>query len=247
MTAVALPAPLFAKPSIIAELRSRQPALAAFGIACLSLFVVAALLPLVDARMLDGVSVWAKPAKFFLSVGVFSLTSAWFFGFVRPERRRTRPLLWSVRVLIGANVYELGYIVFQAAQGQQSHFNTGDPLHHALYALMGLGAVALILTKLPLAIEIARRPAAGLDPDLRFAVVLGLAMTMALGGLAGVYMGAQTGHSVGAVGGAAPLFGWNRLGGDLRVAHFLGMHAEQILPATGWLLAGVGAPWRRRL
>ena len=62
--------------SPVAELRRRSPVLAAFGIACLLAGAVALTLPLVDARSLGGAPVWLKPAKFFLSVGLFALTSA---------------------------------------------------------------------------------------------------------------------------------------------------------------------------
>ena len=48
-------------------------------------------LQLVDPRTLHGVNVWVKPVKFLVSVGVFSLTAAWFFGYIRPERRRVAP------------------------------------------------------------------------------------------------------------------------------------------------------------
>ncbi len=55
-------------------------------------------------------------------------------------------------------------------------------------------------------------------------------------------MSQQAGHAVGAEGGQVPLFGWNRSGGDLRVAHFLGIHAEQAIP----LLAALDREPRRR-
>lgn len=251
MTEVAFsPAGASAGFSPVAALRRRQPALAAIGLACLALFGVAAALPLVDGRILDGVSVWAKPAKFFLSTGVFLLTSAWFFGYVRPERRDAAPLVWSVRVVIAAAVFELAYITFQAAQGERSHFNRDGLAHFALYGLMGAAALAMLATKIPLALEIWRRPVRGLDPTLRLAVALGIALTVALGAASGVYLSQQygSGHNVGAVGGAAPLFGSNRAGGDLRVAHFFGMHAEQVLPVVAVLATRVvGTLAARRL
>jgi hypothetical protein len=160
--------------------------------------------------------------------------------------RRLRPpgaprrLRAAEGTLIGAATFELAYISLQAARGEASHFNTGDPLHAALYALMGVAAVALIAANLPLAWEVARRPAADADPDLRRAAALGLALTVLLGGTLGAYMGAQAGHSVGAEAGHLALAGWNRAGGDLRVAHFLGLHAEQALPLAAAAAAGLG-------
>jgi hypothetical protein len=82
-----------------------------------------------------------------------------------PRLRRAR---WT---LVGAGAYELAYITLQAARGEASHFNTGDPLHAVLYGLMGVGAVALIATNVPLALAVARRPAPDADPELRRAAV----------------------------------------------------------------------------
>jgi hypothetical protein len=67
----------------------------------------------------------------------------------------------------------------------------------------------------------------------------------------GFAMGSRMNHSVGAWNDNSNLFivGWSRTVGDLRVAHFLGMHALQLLPllsfyllrSTGWTLALAGA------
>lgn len=228
--------------SLVTELRTRSPHLTAFGFACLAAGAISLCQPLFDSRQFGGAPVWMKPAKFFMSIGLFALTSAWFMGYVRPERRNARSLRFGVAMLIGAGGFELGYITLQAALGQASHFNTGDPVHGLLYALMGIGALTLLASKIPLAVEIARRPVAGMDRGLRLAVVLGLATTVVLGGGAGILISLNDGPVIGYQGARLPLFGWNLGGGDLRVGHFLGMHGEQVLPA----LAAAAAALRLR-
>lgn len=226
----------------LAELIARQRTLALYGLALLMLALVGAVLQTVDPRVLaSGVNVWVKPVKFLVSVGVFALTAAWFFGYIRPERRGALLPRMVVVMLIGAGSLELLWIGWQAGNGLESHFNNDTPFYNMMYSLMGLFAVILIGSTLPLAWEIARRPAAGTRSDFIAAVVIGLILTFLLGGGLGGYMSAQPGHSVGATGGHVPLFGWNRSGGDLRVAHFLGIHVQQAIPLLAALIAG----WRR--
>lgn len=216
------------------ELLAGDRMLARYGLLLLGLFPVALMLQFIDPRLLaSGVAPWVKPAKFLLSLGLFALTTAWITGFVEPGYRDTPLLRANRRTIVAAATLELAYIVFQAALGQESHFNRGTPVHAALYALMGIGATVLVAAMLPIAVQLIRHPVATLRPSFRFALVAGLVLTFLLGGGLGLYMGAQTSHAVGTEAHALPLFGWNRTGGDLRVAHFLGIHSQQAIPLLG--------------
>jgi hypothetical protein len=230
---------------VFATLMNRQRTLAIYGFALLALAAASVALQIIDPRLLaSGVNIWVKPAKFFFSVAVFALTAAWFFGYVRPERRRSWPMRATVALILVTGSFELAYIAWQAAHGLESHFNHSSRFHIMMYAAMGMAAVLLVGSTLPMAWEIARRPALGLRPDFTAAVVIGLLLTFLLGGGLGGYMSAQTGHSVGAEGGRLFFFGWNRSAGDLRIAHFLGIHAQQFIPIFGALLGW--APARTR-
>lgn len=232
----------------VAELRRREPLLAAFGFACLVGVVVTAALAATDPRLIGGASVWLKPMKFFGSIAVYALTWAWYARLVHPDRRGAPLLRRAACTLVVSASFELVYITFQAAHAQASHFNIGDPLHAMFYALMGLGAVALTGSNLPLAWAIARHPAAedaDTGPALRRAVLLGLVLTVVLGGGLGGYVSAHGSHAVGVETRHLTLLGWNRTGGDLRIAHFLGMHAEQVLPLVVLAAARLGARAQR--
>jgi hypothetical protein len=232
-------------PSPLHLLCARERQLTTFGLTLLALAVLMCLAQLADERTFQDVSVWVKPAKFALSIGVFALTAAWFFGYVRPERRQSALMRLTVAVLIAAGGLELLWITVQAARAQGSHYNTATPFTAALYPVMGVVAVLLIGTTLALAWEIGRRPARGLRFDFVLAVVTGLVLTFLLGGVLGGYMSAQTSHAVGAEGGGTPFFGWNRMGGDLRIAHFMGIHAMQAVPLLGALVAPLRLPGAR--
>jgi hypothetical protein len=61
-----------------------------------------------------------------------------------------------------------------------------------------------------------------------------------MGGVTGFAIGAQGGPVIGGTlsdAAAWPPFFWSRDGGDLRIAHFLGTHAMQAIPAVALLAA----------
>ena len=239
------PVPTFAP---FAELLARQRTLALFGGGLLLLAGVTLTLQTIDPRTLaSGINVWVKPTKFLFSVAVFALTAGWFFGFVRSERRASRLMRGTVGLLVFAATVELAWICWQGASGLESHFNTDTVFYDVMFSLMGLFALLLTGTVLPLAWEIARRPAPGLPRDFTAAVVTGLVLTFLLGLGFGAAIVMNGSHSVGAEGGAVPIFGWNRSGGDLRIAHFLGIHAEQAIPLLAAVLGGLAVPIRRHL
>lgn len=222
----------------------RQPALTRFGAALLLLLVPVLAASTIDPRTIDGVSVWAKPAKFLFSIAVHVLTYAWFMGCVRPDQRETPLMRRTVGVLIAANIFELAWISWQAAHGLRSHFNDDTPFYAVMYGLMGAAVLLIVGANVPLAWNIWRRPADDLRPEYRAAVIAGLLLTVVLGGGFGIYMSQQTGHAVGAAAGHLPMFGWNRVGGDLRVAHFFGIHAEQAIPLLAFVVTRLNLPTR---
>lgn len=190
-----------------------------------------------DDRLLHGVSVWTKPAKFALSLAVYFATLLWFTRFTGSDYFRSgngRALVW---VPVVAAWIEMAYIFYQASLGEPSHFNVGTPFHATMYTFMGIGAVTLVSVLVWYGIVIVRRSALG-EPMV-LAVVVGLVMTFVLGGGFGSYLSSMTGHWVDAPAsdaGGTMLFNWSRQGGDLRVAHFFGMHAMQALPLFACLL-----------
>lgn len=247
MSAIASAPAAVTPQGLIAELFRRQPQLAIFGATLLLLAIPALIAQGIDQRIVEGVNVWVKPAKFLVSIGMFAITVAWFFGYARSAWRRSgfsRALVWTI-IVTGS--FEIGWIGLQAARAEMSHFNDSTPFHAAMYSLMGIMATLMIGAALPLAWQIARRPAPDVSIELRIAIALGMVMTFVLGGGLGYYMGGHYSHAVGPERNGLPLFGWNRLGGDLRVAHFFGIHAMQALPVAAALLAGRRLPTIRRL
>jgi hypothetical protein len=104
---------------------------------------------------------------------------------------------------------------------------------------MGVGILVTIGITSWIGVLVLRSREGGISPTLRLAIGLGLIGGSVLGAVSGGYMSAQPGHWVGGVAtdaGGVPLFGWSRTGGDLRVAHFIGLHAMQGIPIVGYLV-----------
>jgi hypothetical protein len=210
---------------VLRELLERHRTLAVFG-----LVLLAAMVPTAIAR---GASVWLKPLKFMLSIGVLGLTTAWFIGHLPKQHRRGRWVTVVAAMVIGAGAFELAYITVQAARGLGSHYNVNDTFHAVMYQLMGLGAIVLTASQPLLAWLIWRHPDARIPPVYRASVLAGLVLTFVLGGGVGALL---SGLQPPAVAGM-PFFSWSPSSGDLRPAHFLGIHSEHLLPAAGLLLA----------
>ena len=204
--------------------RQAAPPLFWTGLALLAVSLPTLGLALLDERLFQGVSVWLKPWKFQVSVGVFLLTLALFMGWLPRAALRSRAAKYVVWGAVCSGLFEVAYISVQGAQGLASHFNTATRLSALLYQLMGLGAVTLSSTALVLGLLVARSKGYALAGTLKLSIVLGLVLTFLLGTGFGAYLSAQlNGHWVGGSlsdAGGLPLVKWSRDGGDLRVAHF---------------------------
>jgi hypothetical protein len=228
-----------------ARMRQAAAPLHWIGLALLLMSIPTLALIQLDGRQLQGVSVWLKPFKFQLSTGVYLLTLALCMAWLPTAALRTKTARYVVWAAVMAGLFEVGYITWQGSQGLASHFNTATPFLATMYTLMGVGAVVLASASLALGVLISRS-AYDLQPALKLAVVLGLVLTFLIGTGFGGYLSAQrAGHWVGGAlsdSGGLPLFKWSRSGGDLRVAHFFGIHAMHFIPAFALALGWARVP-----
>lgn len=223
---------------LVRELDRRQPLLARSGWASLALLLLCLGAMALDGRMLNGVPVWTKPAKFAASFVVWFWTLAWAFGLLEERARdglTARLVVWGS---LGFGWFEMAWITLRAAQGLRSHFAT-EPFAAVMYNLMGVGALGLVALATLAGLLVLRHGDRAWPPLSRAAMGWGLVLAGVLGGAAGIAISVNGGPYVGGTasdaGSFAPFF-WSRDGGDLRVAHFIGIHAMQALPALGMLL-----------
>lgn len=219
----------------------RNPTLYRFGLLCLLAAVVTAALIMFTETKVLGINAWVKPTKFFVSTAIFVWTIAW-LAFYLEEYTSVRAYSWMVVIVF---TVELSYIVWKAAVGELSHFNVSTPFSSVMWSVMGLLIVSMTLWTAYLGgLFFVHR-----FPELPLPFVWGIRLGILLFvvfAFEGSLMARQLAHSVGGADGGAglPVTNWSTQHGDLRVAHFFGLHALQILPlASFYLLKRVDLVW----
>jgi hypothetical protein len=235
---------------------SHKP-LAAASAASLIGAVVATFFYFTDSRELLGVPVWEKPLKFLISSAIYTATFSWLYGYAEKAKRLA---WWMGNAIAALLVIELAIIIGMAAAGTTSHFNVSSPFHIAMWSVMAtaismvwgatfiLGASLWNSSLMAKEIRLAVRWALGLG-----LAGMGIAFTMTppqpqqitpdnWAGIAGA-------HTVGAADGGPglPFFGWSTVAGDLRVSHFLGLHALQVLPIVALLVTALVSTYALRV
>jgi hypothetical protein len=141
---------------------------------------------------------------------------------------------WSIIVLLG---FEIVYIAIQASKGQLSHFNISTSFYAAMYSLMAVAASLVTIYTAYVGFLFFKHSFAELPDYYVWAIRLGI-IIFVIFSFQGFAMGSRLSHSVGAINDNSNWFivGWSTTVGDLRIAHFIGMHALQVLPLLAYFL-----------
>ena len=218
--------------SFIKELKIRNEYLFYFGLFCFSLSIIFIVLTKFASIQVHGVNAWFKPFKFSVSIALFSWTMLWYCHYL--PNFNVIPFNWVVIILFG---FELIYIAFQASKGQLSHFNFNTPLYSVLYSLMGLAAVIVTLYTAYIGFLFFTQSFPNLPSHFIWAIRLGI-LIFVIFSFEGALMSSQMSHSIGAINDNSNwwIIGWSKTVGDLRVSHFIGMHALQLLPLLSFYI-----------
>ena len=226
---------------MINELRHRDPLLFWIGAATLLTLIVCVLLSIGDQRLILGINPWIKPMKFLTSITIFLWTVAWFM----PETKPSGTLRNVVRWIIGpAMIIEIVCIILQSARGTTSHFNQQSALDIAIFSIMGT-TIFFNTLAMGIFLWLIRRDTPPQRAGYLWGIRLGVAIFL-LASFEGVVIILNNAHTVGAPDGGPglPFVNWSTSYGDLRVAHFFGMHAMQALPLLGFFLDKSRVPAR---
>lgn len=217
----------------LSELYSRNPALTLFGWICLFSALITIALIFKSKTEILGINAWIKPSKFLISTVLFVWTIGWYMHYL-PEQSHVGIFSW-ITILIMS--FELIYITYQAGIGQTSHFNVSSSFNATMWSLMGslIGLMTLYLAFIGFLFF--KNSFSELPLAYVWAIRLGIVLFVIFA-FEGYIMGSKMSHTVGASDGSTgiPFFNWSVEYGDLRIAHFVGMHALQVLPILAFYL-----------
>lgn len=188
----------------------------------LSIFSIIGLI--LDSRLVDGFNPWWKVLRFDLSISIYLITMIWILQFYKDKFRLTASYLISVSMII-----ETILITMQAMRGIKSHFNVSTALDSIIFSTMG---IAILLNTVILIWAYMKSLKKNFIKDSLTATTVRLGLlSLILGSAVGGYMSKILSHTVGGVdeGPGMNFLNWSITGGDLRIAHFCGLHGIQIL------------------
>ena len=216
----------------IETLKQRNETLFYFGLGCLifaSLFFV---LSKTTTIQVLGINAYIKPFKFALSTFFYAWTMGWFLGYLPNFNAST--FNWVIIISLG---FEIAYIAIQSSKVETSHFNVSTPMKSFLFTMMALMATIATLATAYIAVLFFSDGISELPNYYLWGIRLGLILFI-LFSFEGFVMGSKMAHTIGDKDGSQGLYllNWSLKHGDLRVAHFIGMHALQVIPIVSFYL-----------
>jgi hypothetical protein len=202
---------------------------------CLQLILFAVLLILLpfDTVQIEGRYRLVKPLNFTASFAVYLAVIVIILDHLRASVWLKKVISWGISICI---LTAITSITMQAARGTTSHFNKDTPFDTTVSVLMDIADPLNSVFVFVLLILILRKKL-DVSPPTQLGFVFGIIIFL-VGGVIGGLMVFKGQNVVGVAPGGPglPVVNWSTMGGDLRIAHFLGIHAIQILPIAGWLI-----------
>jgi hypothetical protein len=212
-------------------LKKRNAALYYFGWGCIISTLVSLVLIFATDKQVLGINAWIKPMKFFLSAAIFCWTMGWLMTHL-DEKRKVAAFSWVVIVVFA---FETIYIAYQAGRGQLSHFNISSKFNGMMFGMMGIAITVMTLWTAYIGYLFFAKKFPALPAAYVWGIRLGILFFVIFAFEGGV-MASKLAHTVGGSnsGPGLPVINWSTKYGDLRIAHFFGMHALQILPLLSY-------------
>ena len=216
----------------IQTLKTRNESLFYFGLVCLFFACIFLLLSKITTTQVYNVNAWIKPFKFAFSTFLFSWAMGWYCHYL--PSFNIQLFNWTVILLLG---FEIVYIAIQANKGQLSHYNLSTPVYSALYSMMAIAASIVTIYTAYVGFLFFKFDFPELPSYYLWGIRLGI-IIFVIFSFEGFVMGSRLTHTIGGPDGGPgiPILNWSTKFGDPRIAHFIGMHALQVLPLVSFYI-----------
>lgn len=212
--------------AFIQELKTRNETLFYYGLVCLGIALLFLVLTKTTTTQVYGVNAYFKPFKFAFSTFLFAWAMAWYCYYL--PSFNVGFFNWTVILLLG---FEIVYIAIMASKGLTSHYNLSTPFYATMFSVMALAATLVTLYTAYVGFLFFTQSFPDLPNYYVWAIRLSILIFVVFS-FEGFVMGSKLSHTVGAINDNSNwiIVGWSNTAGDLRVSHFIGMHALQVLP-----------------
>jgi hypothetical protein len=211
-------------------LKYRNESLFYFGLICFVLAIIFLILTRFTTTQVYNVNAWYKPFKFAASTMLYAWAIAWFIGYL--PNFDARIFNWVIVITLG---FEIIYIAWQANRGHLSHYNISTSFYSFMYSMMALAATVATLATAYIGILFLKNDFPDLPLHYVWSIRLGI-FIFVIFAFEGFVMGSRMSHTIGGADGGEgiPILNWSKKFGDPRIAHFIGMHALQVLPVISY-------------
>ena len=216
------------------ELKRRNALLFWFGLFNVAVAIVCLVLMSLEETRILGVNRWLKPFKFYASVGIMVLTMGWVLYYLDSVKKIKR-YSWLIFISM---LFENGLIITQAVRNTTSHFNVTSSLNGVIFQAMGFFILVFTITIILICISFFKQKQFSIPDAYVWGIRLGILFFLIFSLEGGAMLGLLK-HTVGGPDGGPglPVVNWSTEYGDLRIAHFIGIHSLQVLPLFGYYIS----------
>lgn len=183
-----------------------------------------------------GVNPWIKPIKFSMSFSTFASTVSLLLLALQIPKWQLTLARRAIATSVALEILSLGAQAWRTAHHLSGHSLLDSCLAQITNSMVMVNTAIVCWM---LVLFCAHRVHMNLVDSpmvsaIRYSIVIFLA-----GNAIGGYMLARGSHTVGTADGGPglPFVNWSTVGGDLRIAHFISIHAIQIIPLFAYILS----------
>ncbi|MGC2698458.1 MAG: hypothetical protein WA738_21935 [Candidatus Angelobacter sp.] len=218
------------------ELDANDSLLSRLGWALMAIVPVFAAFALFASGSVQGVNPWIKPIKFSISFSTFASTVSLFLLALKIPEWQLKLARRAIAVSVVLEITSLGAQAWRTAHALAGRGWIDGTLAQMTNSMVMVNtAIVIGILALFCANRVRIQMVDGpMISAIRYSIVIFLA-----GNAAGGYMLARGSHTVGVADGGPglPFVNWSTIGGDLRIAHFIAIHAIQIVPLFAYVLS----------